>query len=251
MAGPDGPLLNLLENLKPLTAVEAPKATTGMKVTDLPNDLLISLPYYLGSLDDWYAVIRTCRRFYHTCVNTKATFPAFFVRSHKDGLLSVHRDLLMAGSARQVADWAVRSQQNRQELWDAIFTEGEEGLLKLSVEIARWTVEDVRALHKADLEVIEPLVEDIAAHIGAKHRPGCSAERTSRDECTLCTDLTQARTSLYSFVIYCNLFHADIEESYGQLALKDGFLGSEFRSLWMEHRMYKYEWYVHFEAIIS
>lgn len=58
----------------------------------------------------------------------------------------------------------------------------------------------------------------------------------------LCTDLINARTALYGFVIYCNLFHAGIEESYGQLPLKVGPLGSEIRLLWMEHRIYLYEW---------
>ena len=128
MAGRDGPLLNLLENLRPL------KATAGIKITDLPNEILTRLPHYLACLDDWYATIQTCRRFYNTCANTKATFPAFFARDHTEGCWLIHADLLMAGSARQVANWAITSQQTRQELWDAIHMEDDEGLLKLGVE---------------------------------------------------------------------------------------------------------------------
>ena len=62
MDGRDGSLLNVLEQLKPLTAVEPARVCSGMKVTDLPNDILTSLPHYLDRLDDWYATVRTCRR---------------------------------------------------------------------------------------------------------------------------------------------------------------------------------------------
>ena len=56
-------------------------------------------------------------------------------------------NLSMAGSIRHVADWADKSQGNRQELWDAIAMEADEGLIRLGVEIARWNVDEVRAIH--------------------------------------------------------------------------------------------------------
>ncbi|KAM0806412.1 hypothetical protein BDR22DRAFT_30559 [Usnea florida] len=241
MAGPDGPLLNLLENLKPSTAVEAPKVETGLNVTDLPNDILTRLPHHLYCIDDWYAVIRTCRRFYHACATTKATFPAFFARRFTKGSLPVHRDLLMAGSIRQVADWAVKSQENRQELWDAIDMEADEGIIKLGVELARWHVDEVRAIHEADVKIIEPLCEAIKVESRRTHEdhccfssPRCDDEDDS--ECDLCIHMDHVRGSLYSFVIYCSLFHADIEESYGQLPLDVGLLGSTFRRHWIFNR---------------
>ena len=250
MAGPDGPLLNVLEHLRPS------KAAARLKVTDIPNDILTRLPHFLTCLDDWYATIRTCRRFYHTCGNTKAVFPAFFVRHQKDGCLPVHKDLIMAGSARQVADWAVKSKRNRFELLDAIHMEADEGLLKLGAEIARWSVGDVRALHDADVKTIEPLVKAIAAKRGETHQQNCRAARTidrrqtceedetwDEDElkCGLCKELKLVRTSLYSFVIYCELFHADVDIQYSQLPLKCRPLGSEIRRCWMENRMCMYD----------
>lgn len=102
--------------------------------------------------------------------------------------------------------------------------ESDEGHLKLSVEIARWSTQEVRALHEADSKVVEPLVQSVAAKRGATHRQDCRAARTfdglqicdgDESQCGLCADLTLARTSLYSCVIYGHLFHADIEESYG------------------------------------
>ena len=246
MAGPDGPLLNLLEILKPSTAVEAPKVKTGMNVTDLPNDILTNLPHYLYCIDDWYAVIRTCRRFYHTCATTKATFPAFFARRFTKGSLQVHhevhRDLLVAGSIRQVADWAVKSQENRQELWDAITMEADEGLFKLDVEVARWNVDEVRAIHEAEVRIMEPLCEAIEEESELTHEGHCFSSPRLDDEddleCHLCTHMDNVRGSLYTFVIYCNFFHADIEESYGQLPLNVGLLGSTFRRCWISKRMY-------------
>lgn len=250
MAGPDGPLLNLLQHIRP------PKAAAGLKVTDLPNEILCRLPHYLACLDDWYATIQTCRRFYHTCGHTKATFPAFFTRRHSDGCLPVHIDLLIAGSARQVADWAVKSKQNRQELVDAINMEAYEGLLKLGVEIAKWSVGDVRALHDADGKVIEPLVKAITAKRGETHQQDCRAAQTidnrqpcdedetwdeDEHQCGLCQDLELVRMNLYSFVIYCDLFHADVEKSYSQLPLKCRPLGSEIRRCWVLNQMCMYD----------
>ena len=241
MAGPDGPLLNILETRKPLTAVEGPKVETGMNVTDLPNDVLTNLPHYLHCLDDWYALICTCRRFCHACATTKTTFPAFFARRFTKGS-SVHRDILMAGSVRQVADWAVKSQENRQELWDAITMEADEGLIKLGVEVARWNVDEVRAIHEADVKIIDPLCKAIEEESELTHEDQCfSSPRLDEEddpECDLCTHMGLVRASLYSFVAYCNLFHADIEESYGQLPLNVGLLGSAFRRHWILNRMY-------------
>ena len=240
MAGPDGPLLDLLENLKPLTAVEAPKAETGMNVTDLPNDILTNLPHYLYCIDDWYAVIRTCRRFYHACATTKATFPAFFARRFTKDSLPVHCDLLIAGSIRQVADWAVRSQENRQELWDAITMEADEGLIKLGVEVARWNVDEVRAIHEADVKIIDPICEATAEKSKLTHEDHCFSSPRLDDEenpeCDLCTWMDLGRASLYSFVIYCNLFHANIEEPYGQRPSNVELLGSTFQRRWMYKR---------------
>ena len=240
MAGPDGPLLNLLENLKPSTAVETPKVETGLNVTDLPNDILTNLPHYLYCIDDWYAVIRTCRRLYHACATTKATFPAFFARRFTKGSLPVHRDLLMAGSIRQVADWAVKSQENRQELWDVITMEADEGLFKLGVEVARWNVDEVRAIHEAEVRIMEPLCEAIEGESELTHEGHCFGSTRLDDEgdlvCDLCIHMDLVRVILYTFVIYCNLFHADIEESYGQLPLNVGLLGSTFRHHWISKR---------------
>ena len=128
------------------------------------------------------------------------------------------------------------------------------------MEIARWSVEDVRALHEASIKIIEPLGKAIATKRGAIHGQDCGAVRLfdgletcdeDERECGLCKDLKLTWTSLYGFVIYCNLFHADIEDSYGQLPLNVGLLGSELRRLWTDRRMYMYEWYVQFEAILS
>ena len=214
-----------------------------MNVTDLPNDILISLPHYLYCIDDWYAVIRTCRRFYHACATTKATFPAFFARRFTKGSLPVHLDLLMAGSIRQVSNWAVKSEENRQELWDAITMEADEGLIKLGVEIARWNVDEVRAIHEADVKIIEPLCEAIEDESELTHKDHCFSSPRLDDEddleCGLCTQMDWMRTSLYNFVIYCNLFHADIEEAYGHLPLNVRPLGSAFRLHWMGCRIWR------------
>lgn len=63
----------------------------------------------------------------------------------------------MAGSIRQVAEWADKSQGNRQEPWDAIAMESGCRLILLGIELARWHVDEVRAFHEADVKIIGPL----------------------------------------------------------------------------------------------
>ena len=141
--------------------------------------------------------------------------------------------------------------------------ECDEGLPKLGVEIARWSVAEVRALHEADSKVVEPLVQSMRAKRGATRRQDCRTARTfdglricdgDESPCRLSAYLTLARTSLYSCVIYCNLFPRRYRRTVraGQLPLNVGPLGSELRRRhWMRNRVYHYEWYVHLGAVLS
>ena len=63
----------------------------------------------------------------------------------------------MAGSIRQVADWADKSQGNRHEPWDAIAMECGCRLILFGIELARWHVDEVRAPHEANVKIVGPL----------------------------------------------------------------------------------------------
>lgn len=138
-----------------------------MQLTDLPAELIASLPNYLHSLDDLYSLIRTSRFFYNTCANTFATFPPIFAKKNGQDLLPPYPQLLLAGTARQIADWAVQSERNRQKLYDVI-TAGNEELLDLAVQASRLSLDDVHALHKAKIDIVNPLNHVLDLDCGPK-----------------------------------------------------------------------------------
>lgn len=126
-----------------------------MQLTDLPPELIAKLPDYLHSPDDWYVLIRTARCFYNICAETKATFPPNFAKHNS---MAPHPQVILAGSARQIADWAMGGKENRQRLCDTI-SQGNEGMLKLAIEVARWNVSDVRISYRNKLEVVQLVCE--------------------------------------------------------------------------------------------
>ncbi|MCJ1452074.1 hypothetical protein MMC28_002415 [Mycoblastus sanguinarius] len=202
-----------------------------MQLINLPAELLTSLPNYLYSLDDWYSLVRTSRRFYNTCAHTKAVFPPTFLEHHPHQLL--------AGSVRQVADWAVESEEKRKLLWDAI-TKGNDGLLNLSIEVAKWSLADVRSLHQAKRNVIDPVTWELDMKGGpGRHQQLMEMNPTeweyqNPDNWKLCEDVER---TVYNYLIYCELFHHNIDEAYGQLPSNIDALSRPFREHWMIHCM--------------
>lgn len=49
-------------------------------ITKLPDELIASLPDYLHSLEDLYAVLQTCRLFYRCCAQTEAKLAPPFAK---------------------------------------------------------------------------------------------------------------------------------------------------------------------------
>jgi len=226
-----------------------------MHLTDLPPELLVLLPNYLYSLDDWYALIRTSRCFYSLCTETHATFPPVFAKEYGQHILPPHPLLLLAGTVRHVGDWAVKSDENQKKLWEAIRC-GNEGLLELATDVARISVPDVRALVRAKYSVFNPLVRTLDFEIGQGQRKrydehevrgkmgkryemledGGVKEQDSR--LTVCEDV---ETALYSYWIYCELFHHNVDACYLP-SLPHGTdqpkpLSAQMRHHWMFHCM--------------
>jgi len=202
-----------------------------MQLTDLPAELIASLPNYLHSLDDLYSLTSTSRIFYNTCANTSATFPPTFAKKYGQNLLPPHPHLLLAGTARQIADWAVQSERNRQELYDAI-TRGNEGLQDHAVQLARLSLNDVRALHQAKIDVVNPLSRVLDLECGQGER------RRYRDDedssvLTVCEDVDQA---LYNYLIYCELFHHSVDAALDP-SLDIVPLSTELRMHWIAQCM--------------
>ena len=208
-----------------------------MLITDLPLELLASLPDYLDSLDDWYALIRSSRSFRNTCSTTKAVFPPVFAKKGGQELFPPHPHLLLSGIARQIADWAVQSEVNTCVVKESL-ARGHEGLLKLGEEVARIGVQDVRALHKAKIEVIGPLAKII--DVGG--RP-CSLNPTHEDTSedytsTLLHDIwAEPAMEMYNFIIRCELLHVTVDSSFTSLPTEEKPFGIDLRYEWIRCRV--------------
>ncbi|KAK7037490.1 hypothetical protein VNI00_010982 [Paramarasmius palmivorus] len=129
-----------------------------MLLIDLPFDILSSLPFYIRNIEDFTEASSTCRTLYQafstTAPNTilrlaAASSPTFFVPR-----------LLIIATARQVSDWALQSPSNTLVLRGAL-QGGIDGLLELCIDKAGLTLEDIRRLHLANFDLINPFSDKI------------------------------------------------------------------------------------------
>ena len=209
-----------------------------MHITDLPPELLALLPYHLPTLVDLYALLRTSRCFYGPCSETKAKYPPILQRSYGHFAIPPHPHVVLSGIARQIADWAVEDPHHRQRLWCALhgpFSTGLPTLLALGEEVARLSIQDVRALHQAKVKIVEPMSRIIDQEVGRASRSNVDMmpeddEFGSEDSVPICRNPLR---TLYNFIIYCELFHHSIDEAYGQLPSQINPLSAELRLRWM------------------
>jgi hypothetical protein len=159
------------------TRITANASKADLHITKLPMEILSQLPHMLDSIDDLYSLLSTSRIFYQACAGTSAKLSP----SRR-----MEKRLTLAGTARQVADWAVKSTSKKLEFAYAL-EKGSPGLLQLAFEVARFNLDEIRALHEAKQDIITPL-----------------AEKLLRD-CTMCEKgkFYKVRFSFPSFLIPC------------------------------------------------
>lgn len=128
--------------------------------------------------------------------------------------------MLLSGIARQIGDWAVQSDANRKTLEEALL-KGNVGLLDLGAQIATLSVRDVRALHRDKMEVVKPLSERVHREI--------SNDLLERD-----VFVTRIQVCAYLHVIYCELFHHEVDGWTGRNRDRDLPLSLETRRIWIQ-----------------
>lgn len=205
-----------------------------MNINDLPPEIVALLPDYLHSLDDLYSLLHTSRTFYRCCALTRARLSPPFAKKHGQHLLSPHPLLILAGTARQIGEWAVSSKEGRQELWDSI-DGGVDRLAELSSRIAHLSLDDVRALHRVKFDIINPMTAqlDLEEGHGQRQRYRDDSEIEHASWWTICEDVER---TIYNYLIYCELFYLDVRKVYDN-SLELEPLGPEFRQHWMSYCM--------------
>ena len=184
------------------------------RLLELPEELLLYLADHLYSIYDLYALMRVSRLCYRIFSSTKATFPPAFGTQDR----ASRTNLFLFGSARQIGDWAVKSKKNRSELYEAM-SAGKQGFQSLATKVSRMGLEDVRKLHRAKQNTINPCVTK--CDLDDKAIPAADPFQL---EDRVCKDI---ETTLYNFITYCELFHLDRENTYHPTELKP--LGLEIR----------------------
>ena len=136
---------------KMATRTTADAYKTDLHITKLPMEILCQLPYMLDSIDDLYALLSTSRIFYQACAGSSAKLAPS---------RSMEKRLTLAGTARQIADWAVQSTSHRTR-FTYILEKGSPGMLQLAFKIARFNLSEIRALHDSKKTIITPLAEKL------------------------------------------------------------------------------------------
>ncbi|KAJ6584690.1 hypothetical protein B0H19DRAFT_1106105 [Mycena capillaripes] len=170
-----------------------------MSLDTLPPELLLNLPDYLHSIEDLCSLFSTCRTLYRTCGNPDPKIIPRLAANSGRVFFRPHPHLLIAATARQVADWAVKHDERRFQLEVAI-QGGVDKLLELAIAVSELTMDDIRRLYTYKCDVLNPLNREL--DLGEGPASGWP---------TVCND---PETTLLSWVIYGELFHHSLELAY-------------------------------------
>ena len=160
-------------------------------------------------------------------MSSNAALPPVFPKLHGQSLLPPHPHLLLAGTARQIADWAVQSVDNRSELYEKLL-QGNEGLVELAENVTRLTLKEIKALYAVKGDLLYGLTRVIETEVGRE------SSRSPAE--TICQE---PELALINYWIYCGLFHHDIDYSYRRSPMPKTIepLKSAIRGRWFAYCM--------------
>ncbi len=199
-----------------------------LRLNTLPLDILIVLSEHLYSLEDLYALIRTCRALYLAYGASKVKLRPVFPRGRH---ASPRPLLLFAGVARQIADHCI-SKPNGDMAMQELLKLGLGKMLAQGTRFVTLGLNDLRKLHETEIEVLRPL----AIRIAQRQQIITEEQKIKREERKLfLTGLGLASTkwdtfvttayqpppdemhiqrwisTLCEYLTYCELFHHTFE----------------------------------------
>ncbi|KAK7063633.1 hypothetical protein R3P38DRAFT_7174 [Favolaschia claudopus] len=196
-----------------------------MSLESLPLDILLDLPEYLHDLEDLYSLFLTSRTLFRACANPSPKAIPRLAANCGRVLFRPHPHLLIAATARQLADWAIKSNNSRYLLEIAV-QGGVDNLLQLATDVAELSMEDIRRLVVYKNDVLNPLDRrlDLAA----------GPASVGFDGYTVCDD---PETTLLSWAIYGELFHHNHDLQYLPFSPEVKPLSGLIRCKWFVHCM--------------
>jgi hypothetical protein len=167
-------------------------------IVKLPEELILRVFNHLEQLNDFYAVMLTCKQFHRISLDVKAEkisqlalhsgsyFPALCPCSH----------FLLVASARRLSDWA-RKDEARQTQLKAIMEGGVAELAAIAMEVAPISLEDIRTTWAWKRDILIPLSKRLDITCGPSSRD------VDNGDVTVCEDVDLA---LFAWAIYGELF---------------------------------------------
>ncbi|THV50390.1 hypothetical protein BGAL_0152g00120 [Botrytis galanthina] len=111
-------------------------------------DLLLLLPHYLDSIEDFIHLSTSCKTL-HNIYTAHPPLPVLIFELAAASSLKVFEPkphFLIAGVARQIGEWAIQTPENRTEFHESFETEGILGLFELCKKRGKLTLEEMRDL---------------------------------------------------------------------------------------------------------
>ncbi|KAK3723991.1 hypothetical protein LTR37_001475 [Vermiconidia calcicola] len=179
----------------------------------LPKDVLVLLPAHLHNIEDYMNVASTCRVL-RDCMD--AATPNNILRlaaAQSRNFFRPSPHLLVCATARDLGNWARRSDQNEAEL--ALKMEnGVDALLDLALEHCGLTMQRIRELHLMRFSIINPVTNIIDQCVGTQWYAAEDFWDGGRsDAYTIHSD---PPVHLFQLAIYGELFAPDLKALLNQ-----------------------------------
>ena len=174
-----------------------------MNLLHLPTELLMLIHSHLHNIEDFTNLSSTCRTLHEALLSTSPNTILRLAAAQSNIFFRPHPHFLVAATARQVSEWALRSETNYEELRNAFHGGGMGKLFELCVAKCGITMHDIRRLHLARFSTINPAADIIDRCAGQQFYDQDPPEFASID--------VEPEEALFQIIIYGELFGSTMD----------------------------------------
>lgn len=174
----------------------------------LPVDILTLLPSYLTNIEDYMNLSSTCRGLRKCLSSATPNQILHLAAAQSRTFFRPDPHFLVSATARELGNWARRSDENERELWERM-GKGINGLMELALEHCGITMERIRELHLLRFSIINPVTDIIDQCVGQQWYAAENFWDGGRsDAYTISSDPS---VTFFHLAIYGELFAPDFE----------------------------------------
>ncbi|RAL07793.1 uncharacterized protein BO97DRAFT_233133 [Aspergillus homomorphus CBS 101889] len=180
-----------------------------MSIYTLPNEIIALLPAYLNNIETFTNASSACRLFRDNFATASPKTILQLAAASAPTFFSPHPHFLVAATARQASAWVLQDPATRTPLLHQALRGGIPGLYEFCLEHAGLTLAEIRRLHLARFDILNPLSDRIDKMAGRQWYQtehfwdgGVSEPWTIQ---------TEADRATFQIVIYGELFGPDMD----------------------------------------